>query len=280
MVDVVFNHFQPAWSAPSTLTHTTTTTITTPHHPHSLSRTPCLCCRYLAQVDFDYCRGRQGLVASAKGQEAAVARALGVAMVYTHPQFSVDPAYLGFLERAAAAAGERGPAGGGRLGDVPVMVHADPSEALDAEGENSPGEGGGGRGGGRARGAERGDPLSAPSLDDTAGVVLVPASTPADALYEALERLGPRAQALLRAARDDEAAAAQLRTTVERKLRLRRLSRAAGVPPERFRSACLRMMQHSAALGPLLGGLAVRVAEVNGLPPDKSWIDIAWNFEL
>jgi hypothetical protein len=128
--------------------------------------------------------------------------------------------------------------------------------------------------------AEQESPLLEPSFDETTGVILVPVSIPPPELYAVVARLGPAAQAALRRAREEEAALATLRTAVERKLRLRRLARDPGLLPDRFRAACMRLMHHSAALLPLLGGLAVRVAEVNGLPPDRSFVDIAWDFEL
>jgi hypothetical protein len=71
-----------------------------------------------------------------------------------------------------------------------------------------------------------------------------------------------------------------LPTQVERKLRLRRLTKEGSLPDDRFRSACLRMLQHSAVLMPLLDGLPVRIAELTGLPLDKSSIDIAWDFQI
>ena len=131
---------------------------------------------------------------------------------------------------------------------------------------------------GHARGKR--DPLSEPSLDDAAGIVLVPVTIGPAELYFAMARLGPAAQAVLRRTREEENAAAALRTAVERKLRLRRLIRDPCLTPERFRAACLRLMHYSPTLQPLLEGLAVRVAEVNGLPPDRSFVDIAWDFEL
>jgi hypothetical protein len=84
--------------------------------------------RYLANVDTRYCHERQVLLGQVRAQEAALARLLRLPMVYTHPQLSLDPAYLDFLQRTTAAAAERGPAGEGRFQDVPVMVQPDPSQ--------------------------------------------------------------------------------------------------------------------------------------------------------
>ena len=61
-------------------------------------------------------------------QEVALARLLRVPLVYTHPQVSLDPPYLDFLQRTTAAAADRGPIREGRFQDVPILVHPDPSQ--------------------------------------------------------------------------------------------------------------------------------------------------------
>lgn len=220
-----------------------------------------------------------------------MARALHIALLYTHPQLSLDAQYLAFLQRTAAAAAERGAVGGGRFADVAVMVQPDPSQVLGAEqpgGEGdqgasmaraAAGAGAAGAAGAGAEGSSRDELLGEASIDDATGVVQVPVGSSAAELYSAIQRLGPAAQAVAARGREEEAAAATLRTAVERKLRLRRLVRDPGLAADKYRAACLRLMQHSGALGPLLEGLAVQVGEVNGLSPDRTLIHIAWNFQ-
>jgi hypothetical protein len=40
------------------------------------------------------------------------------------------------------------------------------------------------------------------------------------------------------------------------------------------------MLQHADVLMPLMGGLEIRVSEVNVVAPDGSHIDIAWDFQI
>lgn len=48
----------------------------------------------------------------------------------------------------------------------------------------------------------------------------------------------------------------------------------------RFKSCLERMLAHAQKLSGLLHGQAVRVAEINALSPDRSVINIAWNWRL
>lgn len=185
-----------------------------------------------------------------------MARLLGVGLVHTHPQLSLDAAYAQFLERAADAGGQGGLQPGSALHGV--SIHVDPEAGLEPQ----------------ASGSHAGS-----SMDD-AGVIHVPMSISSSGLRSTLQALGPQAAALARRRHDAEAELGQLRAQVERKLRLRRLARDPALEGGRFRAACLRLLQHSAEVGPLLDGLPIRVTEVNGLPADRSIVDIAWNWQL
>lgn len=59
----------------------------------------------------------------------------------------------------------------------------------------------------------------------------------------------------------------------------RRLLRHPAVSDARFKSCLERMLGSAQKLSGLLHGQAVRVAEVNGLSPDRAVIDIAWNWQ-
>lgn len=47
-----------------------------------------------------------------------------------------------------------------------------------------------------------------------------------------------------------------------------------------YKSCLDRMLASAQKLTGLLHGQAVRVAEINGLSPDKAVIDVAWNWQL
>jgi hypothetical protein len=125
-----------------------------------------------------------------------------------------------------------------------------------------------------AVGARAGDPGLVP------GEVPVPVSATGLEALNMLRLLGPSASAAAAAAAEQRKSLDGLRTQVERRLRLRVLRRDPRLAPERFRAACLRMLRHSRELFPLLDGLPVRIAEVNGLPGDRSCVDIAWDFQI
>lgn len=59
---------------------------------------------------------------------------------------------------------------------------------------------------------------------------------------------GAEALAALRRSREEAAAAEDLRAAAERRLRLRRLGRGAGLPLRRFRAAVLRLLHNADAL--------------------------------
>jgi hypothetical protein len=217
--------------------------------------TPQAWAEYLSAARVDYCRGRRALVARVQAQQRALSSALGVGVVVTAMAQELEPPFMQFLERmAAGAAAGRGEApAGGALSQLGIFV-----EAAD-----------GGAGGAAA----------ACSVSDT-GLLNVPAGASFEELRRALAALGARAAGVARRRREGEEELSRLRTQVERKLRVRRLSREAGLPADRFRAACLRLLQHAAEVGPLLEGLPVRVGEANGLPADRSTVDIAWNWIL
>lgn len=60
----------------------------------------------------------------------------------------------------------------------------------------------------------------------------------------------------------------------------RRLLRDPAISDARFKSCLERMLGSAQKLSGLLHGQSVRVAEVNGLSPDRAVINIAWNWQL
>ena len=76
----------------------------------------------------------------------------------------------------------------------------------------------------------------------------MPAGLACHALLPAWQAHGLGALAAMRRNREAAAAAEDLRVAAERRLRLRRLGRAPGLPLPRFRTAALRLLQHADAL--------------------------------
>ncbi|KAG7673594.1 hypothetical protein Ndes2526B_g02957 [Nannochloris sp. 'desiccata'] len=115
-------------------------------------------------------------------------------------------------------------------------------------------------------------------ISDGEGRIIVPVSSSTTELFSALRRLGPEAQRCAEIASKEEAEMLNLKTRVERKLHLRKLKWHPDLPAHKFRAGCLRMLEHSSTLGPLLDGLPVRLGEVNAFYPGQSHIDISWSF--
>jgi hypothetical protein len=115
-------------------------------------------------------------------------------------------------------------------------------------------------------------------ISDGKGRILAPVSTSTKELLLALCRLGPEAQRCAEIASKEEADLLNLKTRVERKLHLRKLKWHPDLPAHKFRAGCLRMLEHSSTLGPLLDGLPVQLGEVNAFYPGQSHIDISWSF--
>jgi hypothetical protein len=163
-------------------------------------------CRYLEMVDVPHCHARRRLLSSVKEQEAAVARALGVAMVYTHPQHLLDERYLAFLQRAAAAgrATRRHPAVDD-VQEVPLFV-----QVLECQGGQEGTVSCGGSSTGATASSEQGAPTC--SLDEAKGLVTVGVGVGGDALLRGLQRLGPRAAATIERCRKQRRELDLLRT--------------------------------------------------------------------
>ena len=188
------------------------------------------CRSFLAGVDVAHCRERQRLRAAVKAQEARVAAALGVGMLYTQQEASLSPQYRQALERLAAAAAERGHAAGGRYKDLPVMLqpagHAEGTARQGGSSGSGSGSGSGSSGSGSGSGsgssgggghAEQGGCRA----DTGAGLLAAPMDIEAGQLYEAVDQLGGRIESALRRRQQREAELASLRTQVERKVMLR-----------------------------------------------------------
>jgi len=203
--------------------------------------------KFLQGTDLEWHRTQRAKAAALRSREQAAAKALGVGMVLGHPAAVSTPQY----ERLMNDIADAGPAGSGQAMLQKVVLRLEP------------GSGGGGASGCRT---------------DGLGKICLPVDLPLPDILACVKQLGPTAAREADALAKEEADIATLRRQVERALKLRLLSRDPDLPTHKFRAACLRLLQHSAALMPLLDGLPLRVTEVNSFVPGRSAIDIAWNF--
>jgi hypothetical protein len=168
-------------------------------------------------VDARRCRQRQQLLQQVRAQEAAVAAALGLAMVYPQQlEARLDPAYRAALERLAAAAASRGPAGGGRFRELPLMLRTAAAEQPAAGGPPA-----GSRDGGGSGSSTSGGGLGGCDADSAAGLLSAPLDVAPEALYAAVQQLGGGLLAAAAQRRRRVAELAAARSQVERKLMLR-----------------------------------------------------------
>ena len=111
-------------------------------------------------------------------------------------------------------------------------------------------------------------------------IPLHPQPHPPGDVISIVRAMGPRAAAAAATAAKEESDLTDLRTRVERTLRLRKLSKHPQLPGYKFKAGCLRLCQHAAVLTPLVEGLPLRMGEVNGFVPGEPHIDIAWSFSM
>ncbi|GLI68033.1 hypothetical protein VaNZ11_012356 [Volvox africanus] len=212
---------------------------------------------FLRGVDMDFVLQQRKNVQVLRNMEAQVARAVGVAQIFTPYSNLMEPSYRGFLERLASAATTRGPLGDGAFGDVSLCgMPPLPSEP--------------------------GQPCT-PScrLDGiTPGVIQVATDTPDAYIYEAVAKLGTDAQAAVRMHRHVESQLVELSSKTRQRLRMRSFTRDPRVAPDHFRRACILLLEQTAALMPLLEGSSVRIGFANRIAPDGSCIEIAHDFML
>ena len=91
---------------------------------------------------------------------------------------------------------------------------------------------------------------------------------------------GPEAAAVQRHLHRRKQTLEELRTSVEQRLRLRRLQRDPSLDEQRFVSCCQRLLNKSMVLSNLMEGMSYRISHVNSVEPDGSFINLAWNFEI
>ncbi|KXZ55614.1 hypothetical protein GPECTOR_2g1164 [Gonium pectorale] len=216
---------------------------------------------FLAGVDLDFVRQQRAAVQALRNLEASVARAAGVAQIFTPYGNLTEPSYRAFLERLADAANSRGPLGSAEARELSLCVLPAAGPGL-AYREDGPRE-------------------AACRLDaSAAGVLQVDSDAAADDVYAGVAALGADALRALRAQRHTEQQLRGLADQTRLRLRLRSLTRDPRVSPADFRRVCGMLLDQSAALMPLLEGCTVRVAFANRLAPDGSCIEVAHNCQL
>ncbi|EFJ49427.1 hypothetical protein VOLCADRAFT_117221, partial [Volvox carteri f. nagariensis] len=216
---------------------------------------------FLTGADLDFVRQQRKNVQALRNLETQVARAVGVAQVFTSYGNLMEPSYRSFLERLAAAAAASGPVGGAAFAtDVSLCIM--PPLLTGHQGQQPP-------------------PPPCRLDDSTPGVVQVASDATADEVYRGVSQLGDRAQAAVQNHRRVETESRQLSDRTRQRLRLRSLTRDPRVSPDHFRRACCFLLDQSAALMPLLEGCSVRIGFANRLAPDGScYIELAHNCEL
>lgn len=196
------------------------------------------------KADLAGCHEHKRRAAAIREREHAVSRALGVGMLSAHPRVATTSEYAAFLERAVAAS----------TGSPQLMRKV----SIYVEGTTAEG-------------------TIACRVDDH-GKVCVPVDVAIGDLVAALRKLGPRAAQHVEMALKQESEVQALTRQVERTLKLRLLARDPNLPTHKFRAGCLRLLSHSEVVGPLLGGLCIRLSEVNSFVPGRSYIDVSWSF--
>lgn len=72
----------------------------------------------------------------------------------------------------------------------------------------------------------------------------------------------------------------RLQELLRKHLRLRRISVDGSMPPRQAESCMQRLLHHREAVATAADGLSLRISHVNGIAPDGSYVDIAWDFKL
>eukprot|EP00891_Asterochloris_glomerata_P002188 jgi/Astpho2/2188/fgenesh1_pg.00040_%23_36_t len=264
---------------------------------HPLQWTQCL-----QGADLQLCRERRQLVQRVKQLESAVAGMLGLAMVYTHQNMLLAPEYRSVLEALAAAALDMEPGevgvvkGSGRVTDLMLwlpkarlMQHFRQWKVLE-EAETAHLEASVKRTNSLMTGSleavplcitqQQRDPASSGRLNTDLGFLLTAVNTPVAHILALVKSKGPEAAAVQRLLQRRKQALEELRTSVEQRLRLRRLQRDPSLDEQRFRTCCQRLLNKSMVLSNLMEGMSYRISHVNSVDPDGSFINLAWDFEI
>ena len=212
-------------------------------------------------ADLDYCHQRKKEEAKLSEKERTAAKLLGVGMIFAHGDVAMGSSteYDALLERVMQETAEwpniSGSGSYRPLENVNIMVVPAPQQEQQSEKEQK-------------------------ITSDESGKILIPVTASGPEILAAIRRLGPEASRSAALAAREESELSSLRTQVERKLRLRKVARHPDLPAHKFKTACLRMLQNSITLGPLLDGLPIRIAESNAVHPGQPHIDISWSFTL
>jgi hypothetical protein len=202
----------------------------------------------LKNVDISWCRKRMSEAADVRQKERDIAGSLGFASIFPHPELAGTELYEEFLARLSDALRCQGSSTGDRThGGQGVSIQVLPE-----------------------------DSTAQSTVVDEHGKILVQVTASGPAVLEMLRLRS--AEAITKAARvaKEGKELATLQKQVERKLRLRQLQRHPDLPAHKVRAGCLRLLQQSESLGPLLDGMSIRLAEANHVHPDSSLIDISW----
>jgi hypothetical protein len=206
---------------------------------------------YLHNTDLDMIRHRLQTIDNLKESERELATALGIELVVPAPALLISDCrdYQIFLDSTAQAAE--------RAYDFPmknlsqVVLEIQPS-LPPSSGKNS-------------------------SLDGS-GKISVGVGDPGSVIIDVLRTSGQAAARHAEIARKQQEEVESMKRKVERSLRLRSLHAHPDLPVHKFTTGCLRLLERSQQLGPILEGLPIRLAEVNYYRPGLPQIDVSWSF--
>ena len=114
---------------------------------------------------------------------------------------------------------------------------------------------------------------------DYAVLPVVVTASPA-LVWKFLLEHGPGLQKIGDAQAKEEAKVIALRAQVEKRLQLRQLSKDSNITNSEFKRGCVRLLENSMQLIPLLGGLKICLASANDVDTKNSCINIYWNFHV
>jgi hypothetical protein len=210
---------------------------------------------YLHKTDLDMIRHRLQTIDNLKESERELATALGIELVVPAPALLISDCrdYQTFLDSTAQAAE--------KAYDFPMKNLSQVVLEIQPSLPPSSGE----------------ETIKNSSLDGS-GKISVGVEYPGSIIINVLRTSGPTAARHAQIARKQQEEVELMKRKVERSLRLRSLHAHPDLPVHKFTAGCLRLLERSQQLGPILEGLPIRLAEVNYYRPGLPHIDVSWSF--
>lgn len=207
---------------------------------------------YLDNTDLDLIRHHLQTINNLAGKERELASALGIGLVVSAPAVQTDyRKYKNFLDSTAQAAERAYDFPMNNLSKVVLEVQSNLPMQNNERNKSSP---------------------------DGSGKIPISVEDPGHVVLDMLRRSGPTAALHAEIERKQQEDIEGMKRKVERALRLRSLHAHPDLASYKVRAGCLRLLDRSQQLGPILEGLPIRLAEVNYYRPGLPYIDISWSF--